>query len=182
LDQLETRVFISRDILYNPIFHGGNQNAYEFYITARDTINNSNTNLTDAQLEALFDNRIQITNGVILFVDGIAVVDLYQSGMRVQDYQFQVPINTCTIHNRYHWNIYQQSIGQPQIPVETDPDENGTTSETDENGNETTTETTRGNNGNGNGNNRPTETTVQPTTAAPTEQTTETPTEQTTTP
>jgi penicillin-binding protein 1A len=180
LDQLETRVFISREILYNPIYHGGNQNAYEFYVTARDTINNSNTNLTDAQLEALFDNRIQITNGVILFVDGIAVVDLYHSGMRVQDYQFQVPINTCTIHNRYHWNIYQQSIGQPQIPIETDPDENATT-EPDESENGSTEET-RTNNGNGNGNNRPTETTEQPTTTAPTEQTTEAPTEQTTTP
>ncbi|MDP3387984.1 MAG: transglycosylase domain-containing protein [Eubacteriales bacterium] len=183
LDQLETRVFISRAILYNPIYHNTSQtviDAYEFYNTARDTINNSNTNLTDAQLEALFDNRIQLINGIIVTVDGIAVVDLYNSGMRTQDYQFQVPVNTCTIHNRYHWNIYQQSIGQPQIPIETDPDENETTTETDENGNGTTEETTQ--NGPGNGNNRPPKPTQETTTEQTTEQTTEAPTEQTTTP
>lgn len=176
LDQLETRVFISREIPYNPIYHNTSQevvDAYEFYITARDTINNSDTSLTDEQLEVLFDNRIEMTNGLILVVDGIAVVDLYNSGIRTQDYQFQVPINTCTIHNRYHWNIYQQSIGQPQIPIETEPDENATTTETDENGNliteETTEEPARTNNGNGNNptptTETPTETPLEPTTA-----------------
>lgn len=162
LDQLEKRVFISREILYNPIYHDTNQaviDAYEFYVATRDAINNSDSNLTDEQLEALFENRIEMINGIIVVVDGIAVVDLYNSGMRTQDYLFQVPINTCTIHNRYHWNVYQQSIGQPQVPIETDPDEN------DNGDTEETTPVNNGNgNGNGNGNNQPSETTEEPTT------------------
>jgi penicillin-binding protein 1A len=126
-DQLETRVFISRETLYNPLYNPNVRNVshdsliatYEYYQQVRDEIRNVD-NLSDEEIADFYDNRVQLVNGVIVYVDDIAVVDLYLSGLRTQDYAYQVPINTCTIHNRYHWNVYHQA--QDAEPSE-DPDE-----------------------------------------------------------
>ncbi len=141
LDQLETIVAISRETLYNPIYFPDTKDAnhdalvatYEYYQQVKADIKGLH-DFSDREIENIFDGRIKLINGIIVTVDGINVVDMHHSGIRTQDFTYQVPVNTCTIHNRYHWNVFLSGTDQGDNDDDSDDpngDSNGSDSDID---------------------------------------------------
>jgi penicillin-binding protein 1A len=111
-DLAEERVFIQRDEYYDPLNYPNVRNtsyqvkleALKLYKQIQDEIRESGNTITPEQISQIYDGQVVIENGEIKSVNGIAVEDLYIDQMLTEDFQYQVPKETCTWHIKFHYD------------------------------------------------------------------------------
>src|SRR6056297_629206 len=111
-DLAEERVFIQRDEYYDPIEHPNvfNQSYYakyealKLYEQIKDEIQNSGNQVTAEQIKSIYGSQVTIEDNEIKAVNEISIDDLYIDQMLTEDYQYQVPRETCTWHIKFHYD------------------------------------------------------------------------------
>lgn len=147
-DQVEERVFIKRDPLFDPEAKSSNYEAKKLYQQVlEDKIIFSLDELKDIYAGQVgFDE-----NGQIVQVLGVSVDDLSFSGYITEDYKYQVPTKMCTYHTKWHFDQWMNNQGDGSENGDNDGDE-GIIDDLIESGNNGDNDND-GNNGNGNGEN-----------------------------
>lgn len=119
LDTVESKVYIARESLYDPIMNPYIKSNsyytllenYNLYIKIKNEIQNRSY-VDDAAIENAYNGIIQVYDGQISHVNGIAVEDLVINGLLTKDYNYQLPVKECDWHNSFHWNNYLNSLNE----------------------------------------------------------------------
>ncbi len=103
---VETKVFFTRDPLYDPDAGTDNFEAKKLY---RQILEDSITFSLDELKQVYLSQAIWDENNKLTHVLGVSVENLSSSNSIVEDYPYQIPTKTCTYHTKWH---YEQWIIQ----------------------------------------------------------------------
>ena len=107
----EERVFIQRDEYYDPLnypytktqYYQPILNAIRLYEQIQDEIRESGNNIKPEEIRQIYGNQVVIENGKIISVNGLTMEELVIDTMLTEDYQYQIPNKTCTLHNKFDY-------------------------------------------------------------------------------
>lgn len=130
LDNVEERVFITRNIPYDPYDYPETKDeSYETLKASRDLykqvleeMRTSNGAITQSAIEMIYGNSIEFENGEIIKVNGFTIDDLNYEVIIPEDYQYQLPVDECTAHNSWHWLQWINNMNSTGQGIDVDDD------------------------------------------------------------
>ncbi|MPM02580.1 Monofunctional biosynthetic peptidoglycan transglycosylase [bioreactor metagenome] len=114
-DLVETKVFFTRDPLYDPDIGTDNYEAKKLY---RQILEDSITFSLDELKQIYISQATWDDNNKLTHVLGVSVENLSSSNSIVEDYPYQTPTKTCTYHTKWHyeqWIIQKNSTNDNKI-------------------------------------------------------------------